>query len=77
MRSKCNQVVLHAEISPAATVLDHVCVSPRLSILFSSEIISVERRERDGGGARTFDRRVSRIGRIGVVNGDRLLFRAF
>lgn len=77
MRSKCNQVVLHAEISPAATVLDRVCVSPRLSILFSSEIISVERRERDGGGVRTFDRRVSRIGRIGVVNGDRLLFRAF
>lgn len=55
MRSECNQVVLHGEISPGATLSIVFAYPPRLSILFSSEIISVERRERDwrrgGGGA--------------------------
>lgn len=56
MRSECNQVVLHGEISPGATFSIVFAYPPRLSILFSSEIISVERRERDwrrGWGRRT------------------------
>lgn len=48
MRSKCNQLVLHAEISAAGTVRI-VFAYPRLSILFSNGIISegVERGARE------------------------------